>query len=474
MRYVLKGGFYNARAKIADSQRCLNLYPETNTGDSPDPVTHYPTPGLLLLGTAPNGAAERGSYLANNGQLFRVHGGVLYAVSSSYAFNVVGYLTTTAGIVSMIDDGTTMIIVDGSTNGFRVDLASNSFELITDIGFYGGDVVAYTDGYFVLNIPGTKQFYISDVQTTDFTQVPNFASKEASGDKLVTLAIVHREIWLLGESTTEVFFDSGDVAFPFQRMPGVFVQHGIAAKYSLTQFDLFLFWLGRDPEGKCIIFMGASYQANRISTHPIETIISKYETVDDAIGGFYQVEGHPTYVLTFPTADATWAYDLSTKLWHEWAWMDGEGELHRVRPNCFANAYGKIVAGDNANGNLYALDTDTFSDNGDPILRLRSFPSFDSDVRIKYDKFTLDMSCGVGQGTGDWENPTVNLRWSEDNGSSWGSYVQMELGELGAFNTRPTLWNLGIGCRRVFEVSWASPIDTALNGAWIDYTKLRT
>jgi hypothetical protein len=253
-------------------------------------------------------------------------------------------------------------------------------------------------------------------------------------------------------------------------MPGVFIQHGCAAAGSLSQWDLSLFWLGRNPQGQYIVFRGAQYQAQRISTHAIEEVISQYATVSDAIGYCYQQEGHPFYVLQFPSADATWVYDMSSGLWHERASMDSNGVIHRDIGNCHAMAYGYNIVGDYSNGNLYALDQNNFTENGNPMLFLRSFPTFDiDDKRVMYRKLTLDMETGVGLNSGTWQNPYIDVRWSDDGGYTWGNKVQVPLGAIGQFNKRATLWRMGYGRRRVFEVSWSAPVNTALNGAWIDY-----
>lgn len=53
MRITLENGFYKAKSIIANAQREINLYPEKNPGDSPVPVTHYPTSGLRLLNGIP-------------------------------------------------------------------------------------------------------------------------------------------------------------------------------------------------------------------------------------------------------------------------------------------------------------------------------------------------------------------------------------------------------------------------------------
>ena len=55
----------------------------------------------------------------------------------------------------------------------------------------------------------------------------------------------------------------------------------------------------------------------RISTHAIEDAWRGYTLVSDAYTMSYSYEGHKFIVLTFPTANATWVYDISTNLWHE-------------------------------------------------------------------------------------------------------------------------------------------------------------
>jgi hypothetical protein len=50
---------------------------------------------------------------------------------------------------------------------------------------------------------------------------------------------------------------------------------------------------------------------------PLEYAIQSYGNITDAIGYTYQQDGHPFYVLIFPSAEATWVYDVSTQLWHE-------------------------------------------------------------------------------------------------------------------------------------------------------------
>ena len=369
----------------------------------------------------------------------------------------------------MADNGTTLVLVDGTTSGYTIDLATNAFAALVDStgSFVGADRVRYLDTFFLFNKPGTQFFYTSLSNGVVFDPL-YIAGKVGYADNLIALEVMHREIWLVGEKTTEIWFDAGSAAFPFQLVPGAFIQHGCTAKNSVVAQDLAVFWLSKDPQGANIVLMGSNYNVERISTHAIEHQFATYSTVSDAIGYIYQEEGHMFYVLNFPTADATWVYDISQKLWHERVWLDGNGIEHRHRSNVFAHAYGSYVVGDWQNGNLYALDQNNYTDNGAPIKRVRSFPHTLNELkRIIYRKFIADMQTGA-QTDPTATAPVLSLRWSDDRGASWSNYVTQPLGAVGQFLQNIQFRRLGMSRDRVFELTWSSPVMTALNGAFVD------
>ena len=463
-RVALTGGAYTAHSIIANCQRSLNLFGEKNPDDAPVPFTYYPTPGLRLLGTAPM-SGWRGLYAATNGNLYGVVGNTVYLITSGWTFIPIGTIGTTFGPVSMDDNATSLVIVDGSASGYAVNLSATTMTAIVSDAFYGADHVAYIDTYFLFNKPGTPQFYSSNSNSLIFDPLW-FANKVAYSDYLVTLAVAHREIWLIGQTTSEVWIDAGNPAFPFQAMQGVFIDYGCVAKYSVAKTDNALFWLARDKTGQGIVLRGASYEAKRISTHAIEQAIAKYTTISDAIGYCYQMQGHVFYVLTFPSADNTWVFDIATGQWHEWAWLDSSGREHRHRSNCYAFAYGTNIVGDWENGNLYALEMGSYTDNGDPIKHVRGFPHMMKDgKRVIYRQFIADMQVGTAATA---NAPLVTLRWSDDRGASWSNPVTGSMGKTGEYLTSIQWQRLGIARDRVWEISWSEPVKTALNGAFID------
>jgi hypothetical protein len=486
MRVVLSGGAYQARSLISGAQRCVNLYPEQNPADSdpPVPVTHYPTPGTVELGMPSTVSVVRALYTATNGDLYAVTGNEVAYVNAAWERTVIGQLVgdhrTT---VSMVDNGVVLVIVDGTANGWAVDLVTRNFAAINDPAFYGANRAEYQDGYLCFDKPGTAQFYISLYLVTfaNLTQgVINagstyaafdpldIAAKTGSADALATIISIKGEVWLLGSQRgSEIWNNTGAADFTFGRQAGAVIEHGCVARYSVASQDVSVFWLSQDLQGKGIVVRGSGYQLERISTHAIEADIQSYPRMDDAIGYCFQQQGHAFYVLAFPTANKTWAFELKTKQWHELVWMDDSGGYNRHRGNCCAFAYGKNVIGDWQNGKFYSLEPDIYTDAGRPMMHLRTFPHMvKNGNRVTYWRFVADME--VGTPTSDGSLPQASLRWSDTRGASWNDPVLQSMGAPGAYDTSIQWRPLGQGRDRVFELSWSSDQKTALNGAFVD------
>lgn len=119
----LTAGAYSAQSLLADAQRCVNLYPEKNPPETKPnfPFTLYPRPGLTELGAPPNSGAGRCLYPANNGDLYAVVDQAVYYIDPNWTFTKLGSLLFDAVTpVSMADNGTSAVIVDGSGNGYEI------------------------------------------------------------------------------------------------------------------------------------------------------------------------------------------------------------------------------------------------------------------------------------------------------------------------------------------------------------------
>lgn len=360
--------------------------------------------------------------------------------------------------------GTGSYVVSASQSVSSTTLYALNFSVMpsNDGPFQGADVVDIVDNYFVYNRPNTQQWGSSNI-LSPISSALAFSSKDGAPDDLVSLIVDHREVYLLGENSSEVWVDSGLFPFAFQRIPGTSTQHGIAAKFSVARLGNSFAYVSRNIRGQAQIMMMNGYIPTRISTHAVEqTLLDKY--IDDARAWTYQLEGHEVYVVSFPTIDLTWAFDISTNMWHKWLWIDNQNVFHRHRGNCHASFQGLNLVGDWENGNIYQLDPKNYTDNGGEIRRIRRAPHIISDYQRQYfAELQIHFQPGVGLPNGS--APQAMLRWSDDGGSTWSNEHWCSIGVQGAYKNRAIWRRLGQSRDRIFEVVVTDPINAVITAA---------
>jgi hypothetical protein len=470
MKTPILGSAYVARSVNAADNRMVNLFPEVIPEGGKEPAFLNRAPGLKFLATIGNGPV-RGLWVlkADPTRAFVVSGNQFFEIDSSYTATLRGTVSGT-GPVSMVDNGT-QIFIATNPNGYIFNTSTNVFAQITDPDFPGAVTVAYLDGYFIFNPPNSQRFYLTALLDGTSVDPLDFASAEGSSDGLVALIVDHRELWLFGTDSIEVWYDAGLSDFPFVRIQGAFNELGCAAPYSVAKLDNGLFWLGSDARGKGIVYRAEGYTGKRMSTHAVEWQIQQYGDISDAIGYTYQQDGHAFYVLIFPSANTTWVFDVATQAWHERAGFVN-GDFTRHRSNCQMAYNNEVIVGDYQNGNIYSFDLDVYADNGQIQKWLRSWralPSGQNNLkRTTQHSMQLDCETGVGLNVGQGEDPQAMLRWSDDGGHTYSNEHWKSLGRIGVFQRRAIWRRLGMTLKlrdRVYEVSGTDPVKIAIVGA---------
>lgn len=467
-------GAYEAPSIYQDAQELINWFCEIDhnkDGGANSPaqrgnITLYPTPGYTLLQQLANIASVRCLHACSGGNLLlAVCGNILYSINSSFVATNVGTLLTSTGVVSITDNGLAAYFVDGA-NRYSFTFSGSVFAVVpaSDGAFTGADVVDISDNYFIYNRPNTQQFAASTALSVS-TPALSFSSKDGSPDNLVALKVVSREIFLIGERSSEVWTDVGAFPFPYQRIPGTNTQHGCAAKFSISRLGESFAFVAQDARGQGLILAAVGYGFKRISTHGVEqTLVGK--VISDAIAFTYQIEGHEFYVVTFPTIDLTWVYDLVTEKWHKWLSVDSFNNFHRHRGNCHALFQGINIIGDYANGALYALNNAVYTENGNEIRRLRRCPHLVSDFKRQYfEELQIQFQPGVGLVTGQGNLPKIMVRWSNDGGSTWGNEHWVNIGAIGKYKNRAIVRRMGMARDRIYEVSITDPVKAVVVSA---------
>lgn len=479
MHTPILGQSYVARSPNAADSMMINLFPEV-TQEGKESGWLQRAPGLRLLATVGSGPI-RGvwAFASDSSVAFVVSGGELYKIDTSYNATLLGTVLG-SGPVSMADNGATLFVACNgpSYTYFHLpgDPSDGDFRQITDPEFEGADIVGYLDGYFVFDAPNSQRVYVVQSLTSTGYIYPlvfnslDYASAEGSPDQIVGLIVDHREVWLYGTNSVEVWYNSGASDFPLQRIQGAFNEIGCAAPHSVAKMDNGLFWLGSDARGRGIVYRANGYNGQRISTHAVEWRIQSYGDISDAIAYTYQQDGHSFYVLTFPTAGKTWVYDVATQAWHERA--SGDDNEYRHRSNCQMTFNNEVIVGDFENGKLYAFDLTVYSDSGAIQKWLRSWralqPGQNNLKRTAHHSLQLDCESGVGLITGQGSDPQVMLRWSDDGGNTWSSEHWSSMGGIGEYGRRVFWRRLGMTLKlrdRVYEVSGTDPVKIAITGA---------
>ena len=460
------------------------------------------------MSTAAAGAVFTGSISGTTLTVSAVTSGTIYVGQTVQGTGVTANTMITA-LVSGTGGTGTYTVSSSQTVASTTMYALNFTQIPSSDGaFSGGNVVDIMDNYFVYNRPGTQQWGSSDL-LSPISPALSYGVKDGAPDNLVSLIVDHREVYLLGENSSEVWTDVGAVPFPFQRIPGTSTQHGIAAVFSVARVGNSFAYVSRNIRGQGMIVQMNGYIPQRISTHAVENSIAN-QYIDDAIAWTYQLEGHECYVVTFPTLDLTWVYDATTQMWHKWLYTDNNNQYHRHRGNCCAVFQGLVMVGDYQNGKIYELDKQNYTDDGQEVRRLRRAPHLVTDLQRQYfDEFQIQFQPGVGttglsintgalvpatlqspyiiypdavlaigpndmvylgnknliNSTDTTTYPQAMLRWSNDGGSTWSNEHWVTIGQAGKYKNRAIWRRLGMARDRIFEVVVTDPVKAVIVSA---------
>jgi hypothetical protein len=450
------------RTLRAVSERLVN-YMLKRTEPSQEKAGFYreQVPGLVLL--AQLDAEIRGAWWTGS-RFFVVAGADVLEVADDWTTTTIGTIGTTTGRVEFAQGLFQLVVVDGVA-GYVITLASSAFAQITDPDFYPADRVMFLDGKFIFHRVDTQQwFWSSSIDAAEQYDGLDFASAESSPDKITSLIVDHREIWLFGEWSTEVWFSAPSGNQVYARNNGATIEVGCAATFTPQRIDNTVYWLGKDKHGQGIVWSagGQGYQPVRISDQSVEDALAKVEDLSGAWAWVYQEAGQTFYVLQVPGVETTWVYDASVRQWHERAELTDRGNLERWRASTHCFAFGTHVVGDE-DGSLYQLDPYEWTNAGDPMPRIWVTPHNAIPTRnvVFYESLRLDVTVGE---TASGVSPNISMRYSDDGGATWGGWLHRSTGQIGQFDTVVEWHRLGSARDRVWEFRTTDDAKVSLIG----------
>lgn len=453
---------FGKSANVTRQQR-LNAYMEPQPGDDRSRVAVYGFPGKDLFtsfGDTPiRGLYQRGDFL------YAVHRGTFYEVNNAGVRTARGTIGTTSGRVYMADNGSQLMLTDG-TAGYIYTFATSNFAQIVDVDYPGAATVTWQDGYFIVNKPDSQRFYVSAINDGTSWDALDFASAESNPEDIVAVASDNSNLFLFGSISTEFWQNAGNSDFPFTRVSGGAIEWGCAAVNSIVKYDNSLAFLAKNRMGEVIVARMSGYSPQRISTPELEYTINNYAAVSDATALSYMLGGHPMLQINFPTGGDTWLYDGLSNAWSKLESYQETRDIGEIG----VNYLDRVIVSDYANGNLYRLNPLTYTENGNPLTFevISRHLSFD-DKRFSVSKLQLDMETGVGLSSGQGSNPQIMMQVSVDGGHTWGPEQWVSFGAIGAYQAR-AIWRRCTGVARdvVFKFRITDPVKRVIFGASID------
>ena len=453
MQIPIIGGSSKHSSKDVNYQRCVNLFyaPSGSNGRGGEGVLLH-TPGKQLV-CEQAGASSVRALINVNDSVYAVIDNFVYKLTiddntmTATLSSSLGELSTVVGRVSAAYNPTQIMIVDGSSSGYIITTATDTFAAITDVDFTGGTSVVFLDSYFIYNEPNSAFMHATAINDGTSIAALDVATAEGNPDKLRTLLVDKRELWAIGERSVEIWFvdPNNATGFPLSRRDGAFVDQGCAAAGSAINVDNTMMWL----DNRRYVVMVQQYSPQVISTPDISREFQSYSRVDDAVSYTYVDRGQLFYVISFPTVKKTWAYCLVTQQWHEKAYLNQDDELEADRSYCAVQYKGYYLIGDNQSGKIYVLKDNVYTDNGDPVRRIRTT----SPLNVENKQITVDcLELHMEQATAPiGTQGYIYLRYSNDGGYHWSEELPANMGLTGQYAKRVTWNRLGMAKEWMFE-----------------------
>ncbi len=306
--------------------------------------------------------------------------------------------------------------------------------------------VGFSSGYFIALRANTGQWYFSALYDGTSWDGLDFATAESEPDALLDVLLLDGAPVFFGVNSVEFWSPTGDPDIPFSPVQLRSFEQGIFATGCAAQVDNSFYFIGSDK----IVYRNDSVPQAISDDGVFERISAsaglRMFLLTDERHKFICVRGD-----TF-----TMAYDVTTG---EWCEFQTYGRTNfRAGPGM----------GDDETGVVWRFEG--YADNGEPLeRRIRAGAQLMEPLRVA----NLRLVSEVGTTpflAGEYIDPIIEMRSSDDAGSTWSAWEQETLGEQGQYRQRVEWRALGMfdDPGMLFEFRVTAPVSWRLSGVEIN------
>ena len=425
----------------------INYYPSV---DSEKGVILTPRPGLYKLATLDN-QVMRAMKAGSNGYVYCICGSGLYKFHSiSGTASRLGSIGTVSGPALLVETLFQIVAWD-SSGWYTADLVGDTFKRATDVDYPIPSSIAFQDNAVIVSEADTFKMYVTDaVDASVITDLSYYATSESKPGPIVRVISNNQQVWVFKQRSAEIWYNAGQPGFPFTRIDGAFLEHGLLAFGSICELDVALAWLS--DTGHAVRSTGG-YLTKIFSTRKMEREWQTFSDISQAFSYGMVIDGNWLWLITFPLSNRTFVYNESipdpSLAWSEW---QTEGEA--FAGCCYAYSNGKHLVGDYREGIIYELSPEYGYDNTAPINKqVQTQNYYKANKRITFGRLTVQFRTGIVPALGDGSEPQACLQTSSDGGETWGDERWVSLGKIGEY-TRPVYWDRnGASQNRCFRIT---------------------
>lgn len=361
-----------------------------------------------------------------DGDILVISGEELYRIDSSGTPTLVGEIPGSGNPQFAGTSNRVIIVRDGvaySTDGTVITQV-----VMPDDVLVGS--VATINGYFILSVLNDQIYYWIAPGETDPDGL-SFSSAERIPDFIVSVQILQDEVWFLGTAGPEVCQTTDDPDAPFIRITGRVYNEGCRNKDTVCPASFnnlpCLIWV--TPTGSIVMAQGSVAKISR------ETEEELVRNSTNLRAWTFRHNKHDFYILSDPSF--TLVYDLQTQRWFRWEsymqdyWFATIGTQNQSLAYCTGPEDNKI----------YILENG-YSDVGVQVER--RIAGIIQNPSKPYLCYNILVKANVGWSPEYDIEPTLELRWSDDGGTTWTNWVQKSLGNRGEYTTTTVFRSLGL------------------------------
>ena len=305
---------------------------------------------------------------------------------------------------------------------------------------------AYTAGLWLFLREGSDSWYFSAAGDARDVDGLDFATAESEPDQLYDLVIMDGVVYFFGSESIEPWAPTGDADLPYTPIQQRIYEQGVIATGCAVQVDNSIYWIGKDA---------ITYRLAEVPQAVSDDGIVERSRASESHRLFVvRDERHPFIYQRHDTD--TMGLDVSTGQWHE---RQSYGRTNwRAGPDL----------GDDETGTIWKMDG--YVDAGGVLER-----RFRAGTRLEAVAIVNNLRLTVETGTtgfleGDYAEPLIEMRSSNDAGNTWSEWEAVSLGIQGSYRERVEWRALGMfdDPGALFEFRMTAPVSFRLSAVEVN------